>query len=82
MALADRVDKAPLVGIHGRPCSMGELVVKLEREAPAELEALNRMMFELGWSQERIYAEVTAEGHTVGKQTINRHRSRACRCFQ
>jgi hypothetical protein len=25
---------------------------------------------------------VTAEGHYVGRQTINRHRSQACRCYQ
>ena len=79
MALADRVDKAPLVGIHGKPCSVGELIQKLDG---AELDALNKMLYELGWSASRIWAEVTAEGHVIGQQTINRHRSRACRCFQ
>jgi hypothetical protein len=33
-----------------------------------------------GWSQRDIYEALTAEGHEVGFQSINRHRGGACRC--
>ena len=78
MALADRLGQQPRRAT-GSPCSVGELEGRLTGK---EADAFRAMMYELGWSQERIYAEVTAEGHSIGKQTINRHRSRSCRCFQ
>ena len=78
MALADRLDQQPRRA-PGSPCSVGELEASL---AGKEADALHAMLFELGWSQERIFEALKAEGHVVGKQTINRHRSRACRCFQ
>lgn len=78
MALQDRLESTP-ARRSGLPCSVGALIDRLE---PDEITALNAMMYELGWSQERIYGALVAEGHNVGKQTINRHRSRACRCYQ
>ena len=78
MALAEKLDDAPH-GMSGKPCSIGELLANLP---PDEAAALNRMMHELGWSQARIYEAATSEGYQIGRQTINRHRSRGCRCFQ
>lgn len=78
MALADKLDQKPRRAT-GRPCSIGELEAIL---TGAEADAFRAMMYELGWSQERIFAALKAEGHIVGKQTINRHRSRSCGCFQ
>lgn len=78
MALADRLNNTPQ-RITGLPCSVGALEDRLQGE---EREALDAMLHSLGWSAERIYAALTAEGYDVGRQTINRHRSRACRCFK
>lgn len=78
MALSDRLQDTPQ-RIAGLPCSIGALEDKLEGE---ERRALDAMLHELGWSAERIYAALAAEGYDVGRQTINRHRSRSCRCFK
>ncbi len=78
MALADRLESTPQ-RIHGLPCSIGAL---LDRLPDDEAAALNRMLHELGWPASRIYDALAAEGHEVGRQTIGRHRSRACRCFK
>lgn len=77
MALTDRLVSTPK-RIPGMPCSIGALIEKLP---PDEAEALEQMLGPLGWSQSRIYEALAAEGHEVGRQTIGRHRSRACRCF-
>jgi len=77
MTLADRLDQQPRRA-SGNPCSVGELETAL---VGPEADAFRAMMYELGWSQERIYEALKAEKHIVGKQTINRHRSRSCRCF-
>jgi hypothetical protein len=60
------------------PCSVGALLERLPAE---EATALEQMMGPLGWSASRIYEALANEGHEVGRQTIGRHRSRACRCF-
>lgn len=78
MALADRLQDTPQ-RIAGLPCSIGALEDRLDAD---ELAALNAMMHTLGWSGKRIYDALTAEGHIVGEQSVNRHRSRACRCFK
>jgi len=78
MALSDRIDTTPQRSA-GLPCSVGAL---LDRLPDDEAAALNRMLHELGWSAARIYDALEAEGHEVGRQTIGRHRSRACRCFK
>ena len=77
MSLADRVQSKP-ARRHGIPCSVGELLDSLPADETAALE----QMLTGGWSQAEIHAAVTAEGHYVGRQTINRHRSQACRCYQ
>lgn len=78
MALADRLQSTPQ-RLAGLPCSIGALEDRLDGD---EREALDSMLHKLGWSAERIYAALTAEGYDVGRQTINRHRSRSCRCFK
>lgn len=78
MALTDRLDSTPQ-RIAGLPCSVGAL---LDRLPDDERGALHRMLHELGWSAARIYDALEAEGHEVGRQSINRHRSRSCRCFK
>lgn len=77
MALKDRLENTPKRHA-GLPCSVGALVDKLP---PDEADALNDMLHTLGWSASRIYEALAAEGYEVGRQTIGRHRSRACRCF-
>lgn len=78
MSLADRLDNTPQ-RIHGKPCSIGALEQRLDGD---EAKALQAMLHELGWSAARIYEALTSEGHEVGAQSINRHRSRGCRCFK
>lgn len=78
MALVDRIkDDAP-ERKHGLPCSVGKLLEDLPAD---EADALRHMLGN-GWSMTQIYEAVTNEGHQIGMQTINRHRSRACRCFR
>lgn len=80
MALADRI-KEPSTSLHGTPCSVGALLDALPKD---EAEALNLMLTgtpQRRWSQTEIYDAVTAEGHSVGRQTINKHRAGRCRCF-
>ena len=77
MALAERLTDTP-VRTPGMPCSVGALLDRLPADESAALE---QMMGPLGWSQSRIYEALAAEGHEVGRQTIGRHRSRACKCF-
>lgn len=78
MALSERLTETP-TRMAGKPCSIGALLDTLEGD---ELAALNAMLYELGWSQSRIIAALDEEGHIVGAQTPNRHRSRSCRCFR
>lgn len=80
MSLSERVTHAPS-RVHGLPCSVGQLLNKLEGP---ELDALLTMLGDPekrdGWSASAIYDALTAEGYTVGYQTISRHRGRKCRC--
>lgn len=78
MSLSDRLKDTPQ-RIHGKPCSIGQLEDTLTGD---ELAALQSMLHELGWSATRIYGALLAEGHSVGAQSINRHRARSCRCFK
>ena len=78
MALKDRITQTAPKRAHGLPCSVGDLLDRLPDDERAALQH----MLDNGWSQNEIYDAVTAEGHEVGRQTINRHRSRACRCYR
>lgn len=79
MALKDQLTNTPARKPTGLPRSVGALLDTLPAD---EADALNDMMGPLGWSAARIYEALAAEGYEVGRQTIGRHRSRACRCFQ
>lgn len=80
MALADRVTNRPKP-TNGLPCSIAVLLDTLEGD---ELEAFRAMLGTPGkrdgWSAAEIYEAVTAEGHSIGLQSINRHRSDPPRC--
>ena len=78
MALADRIAQDKPKRMNGLPCSVGELLTNL----PAEEATALQYMLDNGWSQAEIVKALSDEGHYVGKQTPNRHRSRACRCFE
>jgi hypothetical protein len=78
MALSDRLQDTPQ-RMNGLPCSVGALEERLEGP---EADALYAMLHTLGWSARRVYEALLAEGYEVGQQTINRHRSRSCRCFK
>jgi hypothetical protein len=78
MGLAEKLTTTPKPQT-GLPCSIGALLARLEG---AERDALNAMLYELGWSARRIYDACASEGYDVGQQTINRHRSQSCRCFK
>lgn len=79
MALSDRVSKPPAATQHGLPCSIGSLIDQLDG---GELDALKAMLYDLGWNAGQIYDALRDEGYTVGRQSINRHRGRKCRCFR
>jgi len=78
MALVDRLEDTP-IRRPWLPCSIGALEETLEG---SEADAFYAMLHTLGWSATRVYHALEAEGYNVGKQSINRHRSRSCRCFQ
>lgn len=78
MALADRVSQDKPKRMNGIPCSVGKLLTDLP---PEESAALQKML-DSGWSQSLIVDALYEEGHSVGNQTPNRHRARACRCFK
>jgi hypothetical protein len=80
VALADRLDQGKGPSQHGTPCSIGELLQKLEGE---ELDAFREMMgtpTRRGWPASEIFDALVAEGHHVGYQQINKHRGGRCRC--
>lgn len=97
MALADQLGEAPK-RMAGTPCSVGALEEYLEANKPgAEQDAFHAMLHTLGWSGRRVYDTVQEEARrlrdagdleaaavygALGMQTVNRHRSRGCRCFR
>ena len=79
MALTDKIKSGPNAPVHGLPCSIGSLIDQLDGD---ELAALNAMLYDLGWNAGQVYDALRDEGYTVGRQSINRHRGRKCRCFK
>lgn len=77
MSLSARLDNPPPPGITGLPCSVGALRQELPTDEQA---ALDRMLYDLGWSATRVLTALTEEGYKVGHQTINKHRRGLCRC--
>jgi len=83
MALTDKLTNPPQAPQHGLPCSIGELLKRLNAGRQTdELDALHAMLYELKWDAGRIYDALRDEGYTVGRQSINRHRGQKCRCFK
>ena len=78
MALADKLSTPPPT-FHGLPCSIGALLDQLD---PDERGALQKMLDSTAWNATMIYDAVRDEGHQIGRQSINRHRGRKCRCFR
>jgi len=79
MSLSDRLTLGPERRMTGSPCSVGALLRALP---PEESTALRQMLDDSQWSGAAIYDAVSGEGYDVGRQTINRHRRRECRCFK
>lgn len=81
MALAQRIkDQQHPSKMSGLPCSIGVLLAQLEGDERAALLEMLGTPERRGWSQHQIYDALTAEGYTVGRQSINRHRAGHCRC--
>lgn len=78
MSLADRQLNPP-APVHGAPCSIGTLLGALEGP---ELAAFQEMLGSREWNASMIYDAVRDEGHTIGRQSINRHRAKRCLCFK
>lgn len=78
MALSDRL-AAPPTTFHGTPCSIGALLDTLEGD---ELTAFQQMLGSKAWNATMIYDACRDEGHTIGRQSVNRHRAGRCRCFK
>jgi len=81
MTLASRAETPSASPQHGFPCSIGAVVDAVAAD-PVETAALNRILYELGWSATQVYEALTDEGFTIGRQSINKHRGRKCRCFK
>lgn len=78
MALSERLT-APQTAMHGLPCSIGALLGQLDA---GEKTALETMLATRQWSQDMIWQALKDEGHTVGRQSVNRHRAGKCRCVR
>jgi hypothetical protein len=52
----------------------------LERLPEPEAAALLAALADRQWTEGELYDALADEGHTVGQQTIGRHRRGACRC--
>lgn len=80
MALADMM-QPPAKG-PGLPCSVGALLNTLDGDELAALQTMLGTPERPGWTASQVYQALTAEGYSVGYQTINRHRGGNCRCFR
>ena len=81
MSLVERI-QTPRQRSYGLECSVGVILDTLKGD---ELDAFKVMLGtpeKRGWSQQEIYEALTSEGYEVGRQTINRHRAKGCRCFK
>jgi hypothetical protein len=78
MALSSRLNQPPR-SVHGSPCSIGTLLATL---TGGELEAFKTMLGSTEWNATAIYDAVRDEGYEIGRQSINRHRRGACRCYR
>ena len=81
MSLSERL-KEPPSRTYGMPCSVGNLLNALEGDELKALKAMLGTPEKPGWDATAIFDAVTAEGYSIGRQSINRHRGRKCRCEQ
>ena len=79
MALSERINTPP-TRRTGLPCSIGALEATLPNDELAALRVMLGTPEQRGWSAAAIYDALTAEGYTVGRQSINRHRGGSCGC--
>lgn len=79
MAIADRIKQDPPPALGGLPCSIGNLFKTLPE---SEQAALTAMLYELNWNATQVYDALRDEGHEVGRQSVNRHRGKRCRCYR
>lgn len=79
MALADRT---PPTQMSGLPCSVGALLDRLDGDELAAFQQMLGTPEQRGWSATAIYDAVRDEGYDIGRQSINRHRGRTCRCHK
>lgn len=77
MALSDRLS-TPRPSFHGTPCSIGTLLDQLDGD---ELAAFKTMLESRDWNATMVYDACRDEGYVIGRQSVNRHRRGACRCF-
>lgn len=80
MALSDKLNAPTPPSPHGLPCSIGALLDQLEGDEKAALEHM--LATPAVWNATRLYDAVRDEGYTIGRQSVNRHRRRACRCYK
>ena len=81
MALADKLH-GPTPIVHGKPCSVGALLERLEGDELAALQTMLGTPEKRGWAASQIFDALTAEGYEVAYQTIGRHRGGRCRCVR
>lgn len=79
MALSERIKHQP-TDRRGLPCSVGTLLDQLDGAEHAALLEMLGTPEKRGWTQNDIYDALTAEGYSVARQSINRHRGGSCRC--
>lgn len=77
MALTDRLAAPPPAPAKGPGCSVGQLLDTLPTD---EAKALAQAIRNPQWRATQIAAELRAEGHRIGGDTVARHRRGGCKC--
>jgi len=80
MPLANRATTTVKPTIHGAPCSIGKYY-RDNLDDHAELAELNSLLYDEGKDAGQVWNELDANGITVARSTINKHRGGNCRCF-
>ncbi len=76
MTLAEALT-SPAPHTSGLPCSVAQILAGLDDD---DRTVLQRALSDRQISAGQIYNALVAEGHSVGRQTIPRHRRGHCRC--
>lgn len=78
MSLAAALEAEKAASRKGPLCGIAKVQATLD---PADLKALDGYLADRdGITSAVIYRALRAEGHTVGKNTIERHRKGECHC--